>query len=811
MTEFSFVFSDELASIEAGQPGGAPVKAQLGVRSDGRSGWCSLYENDQNIAYAARIEIFERLAALVSRLGKDAFWDLFRVNGDQYGSFLISCIWAPLERAHLYSTLLRRFYAERKPSRIVSVNLASANPIDRRAFEQFLDEFGIASDAADVPSQRERGGDNHWRGANGGYAFQGQLGRERLVYTGTELSGSQQAPLSPSNGLVQFDAATRTAVFVPDAEQGVYAEWRIRYLSFPGCRMAFVVVDQGWAATVFMDRTGVFVPLPDGTMSDVPIAKIGPTRGGYSLWIDRDNAFFACEGAIATKLPVAPTDRTNGLYVSVIGEGSGDFSFKRLIVIDRLDQTALNSRMQGFPVFCSNWKRTEFRDWFRRPRPVAARTTSLFFPGSATVSVRGQTEAILEPTSLEGWAENFERQGVGVDWIVATDPWRLNGEQVREEADQYLYGGLTEEAPAIRTEAREIVDRGSRELRSKSAIVKECLKDDLLVDLFFEQIDQNLSNIAEFVVNQRLTHDILSRTRPTSITAVRMDSAYMWAAFAARSLDIPSVSPEISFIYHEMNRLHLLSHLPETTGRVAVWGKAHLARLTQLGLDGGNLRVTGLHSLDYYRRSPSRYDFTKKQMDDYRKFLGLQLRDGPLILYGGYFGGSSPIYDSDELRRSIRACFAAMNGRGNVLMKSLPFDDPEIIRHVLKDFDQSRLHVLAPEQPFQNRHYYAAADAVVALPTTLLAEAAAQGCHCVAVWTGTHGNWYPISRTYLDLLDRIIPVARQEEELVDRIRYCLLQRRRFRPPDRAMRELFGSVKKSNTANLVDLISELARS
>jgi hypothetical protein len=284
----------------------------------------------------------------------------------------------------------------------------------------------------------------------------------------------------------------------------------------------------------------------------------------------------------------------------------------------------------------------------------------------------------------------------------------------------------------------------------------------------------------------------------------------MWAASAARSLDIPTISPEISFIYHEMNRLHLLSGLPETTGRVAVWGKAHLARLKELRLDGGNLRVTGLHSLDYYRRSPSRFDFTKKQMGDYRKFLGLKLQRGPLILYGGYFGGSSPIYDANELRRSIRACFAAMKGGGNVLMKSLPFDDPQIIRHVLKDFDQSRLHVLSPEQPFQNCHYYAAADAVVALPTTLLAEAAAQGCHCVAVWTGTHGNWYPVSKPYLDLLGRIMPLATEEDELVDRIRSCLSQTRRFRPPDDAMRELFGSVKESNTANLADLISELAR-
>jgi hypothetical protein len=477
-------------------------------------------------------------------------------------------------------------------------------------------------------------------------------------------------------------------------------------------------------------------------------------------------------------------------------------------VIDKLDQKTLDSRTQGFPIFCA--KPAGLRDWWRGLRKPSIRTTSLFFAGAASVSVRRRKESVLEPPYLEGWAESLEQEGVGVDWILVTDPWRLDGDQVRNGRDHYLYGRLTEESVAIRTQTRESVDRGSRELRSKSALVREYLKDNLLVDLFFEQIDQNLSTVAEFVVNQRLVNDILTKTRPTSIASPRLDSAYTWAGFAARRLNIPHLSSEISFIYHEIHRLHLLSGLPESTDRIAVWGKAHLARLTKLGLNSGNLRVTGLHSLDYYRRSPSRFDFTSEQMDDYRRFLGLRLQSGPLILYGGYFGGKSPIYDLDELRCSIRACFAAMKWDGNVLIKTLPFDDPEVIRDVLKDFDQLRLHVLSPEQPFQNCHYYAAADAVVALPTTLLAEAAAQGCHCVAAWTGTHGNWYPAFKPYLDLLGRVMPVATREEELIDRIGHCLSQTERFSPPDDAMRELFGSVKDSNTANLANLISELSR-
>jgi hypothetical protein len=55
-----------------------------------------------------------------------------------------------------------------------------------------------------------------------------------------------------------------------------------------------------------------------------------------------------------------------------------------------------------------------------------------------------------------------------------------------------------------------------------------------------------------------------------------------------------------------------------------------------------------------------------------------------------------------------------------------------------------------------------------------------------------------------------MPVATREEELIDRIGHCLSQTERFSPPDDAMRELFGSVKDSNTANLANLISELSR-
>jgi hypothetical protein len=808
MTEFSFVFSDKPPSIGIAQLSGVPVKAQLGVLSDGRPGWRSLYENDQGLAYAARIEVFERLAALLRRLGGADFWDLFQVNGSQYGRYLVSCIWGPLERAHLYSTLLRRFYAEKNPSRIVSVNLAAANPIDRRAFEQFLNDFRIPNDSSDVAPRRDEHGYDHRRRVDGRYALHGYLGRERLVYTRNELSCSQQVPLSPGNGRVQFDTETRTASFVSDAVQGIYAEWRLRYLNLPGSRITFVVVDQGRAAAVVVKQSGVFACTPSGRRISFRLAKIGPTRGGYSLWIHRGKGYFACEGAKAARLPVFPLDQPNGLYISAVGTGDGECCLSRLIIIDTLDCEALNSRKQGFPVFCT--KSGGLRDWWYRLQKPPTRTTSLFSPGAASVSVRRRKESLLEPPYLEGWAESLGRAGVGVDWILVTDPWKLDGDQVRDERDYYLYGRLAEQSAAIRTETREIVDRGNRELRSKSALVKKYLKDDLLVDLFFEQIDQNLSTVVEFVVNQRQANDILSNTIPTSMASPRLDSAYMWACFAARDLNVPSLSSEISFIYHEIHRLHLLCGLSESTGRIAVWGKAHLARLTELGLNSGNLSATGLHSLDYYRRSPSRFDFTSKQMDDYRKFLGLKLQSGPLILYGGYFGGNSPIYDLDELRRSIRACFSAMKWDGNVLMKTLPFDDPEVIRDVLKDFDQSRLHVLSPEQPFQNCHYYAAADAVVALPTTLLAEAAAQGCHCVAVWTGTHGNWYPVSKSYLDLLGRIMPVATREDELINRIAHNLSQTERFGPPDDAMRELFGSVKGSNAANLADLISELSR-
>src|SRR5262249_18315082 len=148
----------------------------------------------------------------------------------------------------------------------------------------------------------------------------------------------------------------------------------------------------------------------------------------------------------------------------------GEFCLNRLIVVDKLDRKTLHSRAQGFPVFST--RRAGLRDWWGRIRKPSTRTTSLFFPGAAMVSVRGPKESGLEPPYLEGWAESLARAGVDVDWILATDPWKLDGDQIRNERDHYLYGKLIEEAGAIRTEAREIVERGSRQLLSKSALVK---------------------------------------------------------------------------------------------------------------------------------------------------------------------------------------------------------------------------------------------------------------------------------------------------------------------------------------------------
>lgn len=807
MSDFAFVFRSDspngLLSRAADLPG-APVKAQLGVRR-GKSGWIDLYADGSGLAHQSRIEVFERLATLSRQLGREGFWDLFRLEGGEYGRYLMSAVWSPMERAVLYRKLLSRFADQHQPKKLFSYGLQGAHPVDGRAFREFLRHRGLACDDLPCVEPAQPSRENPWSSATACYALHGQLGQEQFVYRFGQAGRLGEGPLDPASGLLGFDSASQTCWFA-GGPGGVYGEWRFRYLDLPRNQIVVSAASGGRAVAVLIDRSGIHPWTPQST-SGRTLARAGPDSAGYSLWIHRGKGGFAAEGAPATELQAVTTDLPDGLHFQLLGEGGGLCCLSRLILLNELDEPALSLRRAGFACFVK--KRPWWASWFAGKQAPRVRAASLFFPGAASIAVGPDGDAELAPAYHEGWADCLAREGIGIDWVLATDPWRLDGGELRRDQERYLYGPVEEDLAALQASAKSRLEEAFVGLREKRELVLSALADPLLADLFYDGIRASLATVAALVGDQKRLACRLKEMRPDALVSPRLDTEYQWAGVAARAESLPTVSLEISFIYHEIKRLHRYAGVPEETDRICVWGEAHRQRLDELGLAGDRIQATGLLALDYYRRCPSKFDMSESALKNYRRSLGLTLQSGPLILYGGYYGAAQPLYDVDEFRRIIAACFCAMAGRsgGNVLLKSLPFDDPAVVRAVLDGFDQSRIHILPPDQPFQNAHYYAAADAVVALPTTLLAEAAAQGCPCVAAWTGTHPNWYPVSPHQIDLLRRIMPVARDDESLVAHLEEALSMRRRASNSDLAMRTLFGSVEASNARRLAEVIAD----
>jgi hypothetical protein len=238
--------------------------------------------------------------------------------------------------------------------------------------------------------------------------------------------------------------------------------------------------------------------------------------------------------------------------------------------------------------------------------------------------------------------------------------------------------------------------------------------------------------------------------------------------------------------------------------------KSHQRRIEEMKLSSPSIHVGGLPALDLHKRCPNAMTMSLEERNNLAAYLGFCLQPGPVVLYGGWFGSKHPIYDTDEFRNTIAALLEAMQplGGGNVIIKSISMDDPIRMRSALDGLDMTRVHILHPNQPFHNAFYIALADLHIALPTTMLAESLAQGCPTIALWTGTHSNWYPVSARQIELLERILPVARTHSELKKWVG-TLLTRKQFDMPDeQAFQELFGSLKIDSTERIAHFIKTL---
>jgi hypothetical protein len=284
------------------------------------------------------------------------------------------------------------------------------------------------------------------------------------------------------------------------------------------------------------------------------------------------------------------------------------------------------------------------------------------------------------------------------------------------------------------------------------------------------------------------------------VAGPRLDSAYLPAAAAAHSLGLKTASFEISFLLHEHARLHRLAGIPETTDVLLYWGHLAVKRLRELGLPADECQVTGFHSLDHFSTLRRLREQVKPEISRYWSWLGVAEVESPVVLFGAHYGGRQAIADIDYLRDTAQAALEGLDniGRGTLVVKTLTTDDPDHLSEIFGSLDRKRLRVLSPFHAFQNAHYFVGADLVLAVPTTLLAEAAAVGVPACTLNYGNMENWYPVSERHMDLLNRIAPLISSLQELRSIVERCGCNELAWAAPQQeAVQELFGCLQGGN--------------
>lgn len=801
---FIFVFDGSSSPPVAGERGRI-VKAQLGVRQRGH--WLNLYHGADDRAYAARMENLELLKLFSTILGRSGFYAKFEIAGCRYGRYLFGICWSATERYLLYRSLLSDFFDRYRPVAIECAGLGNAHPVDARAFRAFCSErrvpiTDLPSETTEVPIRGEL-----WMGCAGAYAGFGSLGRERLFYRSGDPSMlySEVFPVDPSNGCLRFDQhiVPSHCHFPLDASSGAFAGWRFRYLHAPGAKLRIKLVAAGVAVDVVATSEGWGF---EGRRSWQFLGPIGPMYPGQGLLVQASRGYFFCDGMPAVELPLKRTNLPDGLHVTTEGKGECYAYLDRILLTEAPEAEATGLFLTG-PAAMMKPAAPVDSAWLRHVTAV-----SLFHPAACVAPpVHGRVPR-LAAFYQDGWDE-FATHDVAIRWVSAQEPWCLDGGLVRSDDEEYLYRPVNIDFVPLQASWQKALDTDFESVASQRLALLEAWPHEDFVDFFLANLKAGLPTIVAIAGDAMRLSGCLKDIDPDVLVGARIDNAFPWAVAAARTRGIPAVSSEISFIYHEIHRIHRLSDQTETTDAISVWGLEHVRRIDEMGLSSSAIRCAGLPALDLHKRCPSALSLPENQRQELAAYLGFRLKPGPVVLYGGWFGGRNPIYDADEFRNAIAALLEAMAplGGGNVLIKSIALDDPLGMRAALSGLDLARVHLLHPLQPFHNAYYIALADLHVALPTTMLAESLAQRCPTVVLWAGTLGSWYPVSRRQINLLSSILPLARSYSELIQIVRETLVARRFVPPSETAMNELFGSLQEDSTARLARILRTLVHS
>lgn len=813
MSRYLFVFADVADAANMEYHGcDYAVKAQLCVRH--HDNWLNLY-SDNHASYDSRIRNLEILGQFASELSSVGYFAMFKAADVSYGRYLFSNLWSATERYLRFWTLLESFFRSYPADEVVCDSLSEAHPIDARCFRTFCAEKKIKWQETDralsaVPLYN---GDDIWKGATGAYPAQGIIGSECFIYRfdRAQAFNPYGYPFDISSGGIKFEPSRSGASchFARDGSNGLLVSWRFRHIHIPSSTMHVSLVAGGHMVSIKACRDGW---KSNGQHSE-KLAEIGPMYPGVSLAIKDGRGWFMADGMPLCPLETTTTSKVDGLYFEQHGSGECYVYLDRMILLGDISDDGikiLHNAPQDFLKHTMTYPNGS-EDIARRNNKNRIRCAALFHPGwYVEPAINGDTPGLCA-LYQDGWKQLLAERGIDVTWISAQESWFLDGGRLQSNTEEYLYDPIETNISELNAEWKSGFERDYEVVANLRHRLTAIAGNPDFADLFLEQMKSSLSAALSIAGDRLRAERCLKKISPDIFIGARLDGSFPWATAAAKGRNIPTMSAEISFIYHEIHRLHRLAGVSENTDVICLWGNEHARKLDDFKVSSSNIKVAGLLALDLFRKCPSPYKLSASDKDMLAKFLGLSLKPGPCVLYGGYYGGIKSLYDIDEFRSAISAILASLdkhNG-GNIIIKSMIGDDPVAMRNALDGLDQTGIHILEPRQPFHNAFYFAIADVVTALPTTLLAEAAVQGCQVVCIWGGTHGSWYPVSGRHIELLEKIFPVSRSAKELQEIIAEKLSCNSGMQIKDEYFQELFGYFNSDNATGFSGILSQLA--
>lgn len=774
--------------------------------------WLDLYAEGAYVAYQSRIQNLEVLGQFAELLAKSGYFSMFRAGDVLYGRYLLSNLWATTERYLRFWNLLAGFVGKHAVSFIKCYGLSEAHPIDARCFRVFCAENNITLECAEASSleisNQASAETDPWNGATGAYSGQGAIGKEQMVFRfgSTQSLNLDGFPIEPNSGSLLFDSGARGAScrFSIDGAQGLFASWRFRHLHVPESVLYVTLVAGKFQVKIKADHKGWW----SDTKKLVRLAPIGSIYPGQALGIKDGKGWFMSDGTPLCEIPATTTDLPDGLYFEQAGRGECYVYLDRMLLVNTLRDEGLLALREGLQPFSERIQPSLRQSNILSKKKI--RCAALFHPTWYLEPSLSKVTPMLNSSYQDGWQSLLAENGIDLVWIAAQESWQLDGGRLQSDSEQYLYDPIIVDISPQTKQWHDTFGHDYQSILQCRMQLVEISQAPDFVDLFLENLKAGITDAISIASDQYRVQRCLDLIDPDGFLGARLDGSFPWAVAAAKIKNLPTLSCEISFIYHEIARLHRLAGVEETADAICVWGNEHVRRLAEFGVDSPNIHATGLLALDFYKRCPAPSEISPSERDKLVKYLGLQIQTGPCVLYGGYFGGHKPNYDADEFKKAITAILAGLDqlGGGSVLIKSMLSDDPIAMRAALNGLNQERIHILEPKQPFHNSFYFSIADVVVALPTTLLAEAAVQGCRVVCMWTGTHSNWYPVSARQIELLERIVPVARTYAELVKIVSDVLTKKHFKLPEEQAFQELFGSVRLDNTRKIALILKKL---